>query len=340
MTKRVKRGFTLIELLVVIAIIAILIALLLPAVQQAREAARRSQCKNNLKQIGTALHNYHETFRIFPPGVINAAWSGSGGGTTTGSNGLSWVTMTLPYFDQAPLYKKFVTTQHWMTSNTAQVAEILTVLRCPSDVSPDQTNSVSVLMGTSNYPGVYGVGSPSDPLGSDGTNSTLPDFCQGMFGQNSKVKFASIKDGTTNTVMVGERRGGRTCTSFTAGSGVSATGATLAAHAGSFCTFWAGIETDLELSTVLGTSTTGSPQKSGIPTGSLTIKINTKTDGANNTGNLLDQDDTTQGFNSYHTGGAHFLLGDASVKFVTENVDEQTYNEIVRRSDGATTGQF
>ena len=176
MTKRVKRGFTLIELLVVIAIIAILIALLLPAVQQAREAARRSQCKNNLKQIGTALHNYHETFRIFPPGVINSAWSGSGGGTTTGSNGLSWATMILPYADQAPLYKKFITTQHWLVGNTNEVAEILTVFRCPSDVSPDQNASVTALMGTSNYPGVYGVGSPADALASDGTNSTLPDY--------------------------------------------------------------------------------------------------------------------------------------------------------------------
>ena len=94
------------------------------------------------------------------------------------------------------------------------------------------------------------------------------------------------------------------------------------------------------MSTILGTATTGTPQKSGIPTGSITVKINCKTDGSNNTGNLLDQDDTTIGFNSYHTGGGHFLLGDASVKFVTENIDEATYQQIVRRSDGATVGQF
>src|SRR6187397_2980141 len=89
-------GFTLIELLVVIAIIAILIALLLPAVQQAREAARRTQCRNNLKQLGLALHNYMDNFLVLPPAGI--------GSTTTNGNLLSWHTMILPYIDQAPLY--------------------------------------------------------------------------------------------------------------------------------------------------------------------------------------------------------------------------------------------
>src|SRR6187401_2658539 len=89
--ERIRRGFTLIELLVVIAIIAILIALLLPAVQQAREAARRSQCKNNLKQIGIALHNYHDTFNALPPGWVQ-------------TNRWGWGTMVLPGLDQAPLY--------------------------------------------------------------------------------------------------------------------------------------------------------------------------------------------------------------------------------------------
>src|SRR4051812_6730319 len=96
--KTFKRGFTLIELLVVIAIIAVLIALLLPAVQQAREAARRSQCKNNLKQIGLALHNYHDTANTLPPG-----WIGDPTGSNAG-NRWGWGTMILPYLDQAPLY--------------------------------------------------------------------------------------------------------------------------------------------------------------------------------------------------------------------------------------------
>src|ERR1700709_2477916 len=90
LTRNRRTGFTLIELLVVIAIIAVLIALLLPAVQQAREAARRSQCKNNLKQLGLAMHNYHDTYKVFP--------------TASGGNGFSPHARILPYVDQAPLY--------------------------------------------------------------------------------------------------------------------------------------------------------------------------------------------------------------------------------------------
>src|SRR5690606_23201980 len=98
---RRSRGFTLIELLVVIAIIAILIALLLPAVQQAREAARRTQCRNNLKQMAIAMHNYHDSHRAFPPGCMHSAVPRSGSGHSFGP---SFYGMILPFIDQAPLY--------------------------------------------------------------------------------------------------------------------------------------------------------------------------------------------------------------------------------------------
>src|SRR4029077_6628577 len=98
---RRSRGFTLIELLVVIAIIAVLVALLLPAVQQAREAARRSQCKNNLKQLGLALYNYHDSLGTYP---VNFAVRGGGGGQAIADTGHSWLTMILPYVDLGPLY--------------------------------------------------------------------------------------------------------------------------------------------------------------------------------------------------------------------------------------------
>src|SRR5688500_3324630 len=105
-----RRGFTLIELLVVIAIIAILIALLLPAVQQAREAARRSTCKNNLKQIGLALHNYHESFNTFPQAkVLRAGYFYTGCPGWINGSGFSWRVMILPQMDQAPLYEQSVT---------------------------------------------------------------------------------------------------------------------------------------------------------------------------------------------------------------------------------------
>src|SRR5712672_3144627 len=99
---RSKRGFTLIELLVVIAIIAVLIALLLPAVQQAREAARRTQCKNNLKQLGLALHGYHDAFQVFPPGYV--AGSPFKDGETDTSPGWGWPAMILPQFEQGALH--------------------------------------------------------------------------------------------------------------------------------------------------------------------------------------------------------------------------------------------
>ena len=102
MLRRHKTGFTLIELLVVIAIIAILIALLLPAVQQAREAARRTQCRNNLKQIGLALHNYHDNFNVITP----LAYGDGGINAQTSNPTWAWSTMILPYMDQAPLYNQ------------------------------------------------------------------------------------------------------------------------------------------------------------------------------------------------------------------------------------------
>ncbi|MBC8291190.1 MAG: DUF1559 domain-containing protein, partial [Planctomycetes bacterium] len=194
-----KKGFTLIELLVVIAIIAILIALLLPAVQQAREAARRSQCKNNLKQIGLALHNYHETGGTLPPGVINTTWPSSGTPLPAASNQLAWSTMILPFLDQAPLYKKFLTTQPLASTpnNNALAQEILTAYRCPSDTGEEQAaqdvTNLGVDWGTSNYPGNFGNGDPNqaiDPL----TNQSR--VCQGIFGQNTKARTRDIKDGT------------------------------------------------------------------------------------------------------------------------------------------------
>jgi len=137
-----KRGFTLIELLVVIAIIAILIALLLPAVQQAREAARRSQCKNNMKQIGLALHNYHGTHRIFPSirmldlkqyaGSCTAGWQRPGG--------FSWRVMLLPFLDQGTIYNQINWDDHLIGTscggtNSFAVADktVLPAFLCPSD---------------------------------------------------------------------------------------------------------------------------------------------------------------------------------------------------------------
>lgn len=141
-----RRGFTLIELLVVIAIIAILIALLLPAVQQAREAARRSQCRNNLKQIGLALHNYHDNYNAFPPGALamnvttGVAYK-LGDAEPSRSNvggGWGWSTFILPFIDQAPLYSSLNPNGNNFPLNpTALTRTILPVYICPSEASPN-----------------------------------------------------------------------------------------------------------------------------------------------------------------------------------------------------------
>ena len=206
-----RRGFTLIELLVVIAIIAILIALLLPAVQQAREAARRSTCKNNLKQMGLALHNYHETHRIFPSGWIGVE-PGVGANVEFGS-GWGWNAMLLPYIDQGPLYTKinFDLGINDVNQTSGITDVILPTTRCPSDPAGNtfeleqegSPGTVLAKLAIANYIGVFG----SDELDSC---ETVPagSACKstGLFYQNSSTRFRDITDGLSQTLVVGERK--------------------------------------------------------------------------------------------------------------------------------------
>ena len=196
-TMRRKSGFTLIELLVVIAIIAVLIALLLPAVQQAREAARRTQCKNNLKQIGLAQHNYHDTFNTFPPGAIQAFPPGNA------QNEATWVSMMLAGIDQAPLYNRanwsscFGCTSAPGNPSYEIVSPAISMMNCPTD------NEVSLALGIyrrGNYAANSGIGplhSVSDPK--DPTRTAA-----GPYTMNSSTRMRDFTDGTTNTVAVAE----------------------------------------------------------------------------------------------------------------------------------------
>ena len=128
MSRTPRPGFTLIELLVVIAIIAILVALLLPAVQQAREAARRTQCKNNLKQIGIALHSYHDVYKTFPPAYIP---------DEDGKPMHSWRVLILPFIEQQALYEQYDFNEPWDGPNNSQLANVvISVYQCPSSPNP------------------------------------------------------------------------------------------------------------------------------------------------------------------------------------------------------------
>ena len=183
-----RRAFTLIELLVVIAIIGVLVALLLPAVQSAREAARRAECKNHLKQLALAMHNYHDAHRRFPSGyIVETGWG--------------WGTMLLPFIDQRPLFETVRPSGEMDLSNSPLLDQLRTPLalfECPSDSHPEWNDKskpkvkAKEAIAHSNYIGIMGS-QLSNPVG----NGTLY--------QNSSIKMADILDGTSNTLLFGER---------------------------------------------------------------------------------------------------------------------------------------
>ena len=191
-----RRGFTLIELLVVIAIIAILIALLLPAVQQAREAARRTECKNKLKQIGIALHNYHDVNSAFPPGAVSV------------SNGLSWLVSVLPFMEQDNLFEQFdFSIAHNSGVNNPFRQQRMGIYLCPSgseERADDNNNDY-----TTHYYGILGPTGQNpvtmvDYRDSDGTHGGFSFEGLFQYGTTSVKKFRDITDGTSNTAVVGE----------------------------------------------------------------------------------------------------------------------------------------
>ena len=196
MRKRI--GFTLIELLVVIAIIAILVALLLPAVQQAREAARRAQCKNNLKQLGLALHNYHDTHKVFPPGYLYRP-----GTSFENAAGFSWGAMLLPQLDQSPLYNLFNwNVAVWNSANIDPRTKSLPAFLCPSDGG---SHGKFVEMGP--VPERYAAGCYVANFGPPDLDQNQ-DQRTGVFSRNSSTASRDILDGMSSTLFVGERING------------------------------------------------------------------------------------------------------------------------------------
>jgi len=375
---KVKKGFTLIELLVVIAIIAVLIALLLPAVQQARESARRSDCKNKLKQIGLAMMNYEETHKTLAPGYVFTGLPT--GASVAGNGGTGWGTYILPFLDNAPLFKKFnlaynilgtVPAGQTAPINGTWVGTVLPAYRCPSDVGESQVLVGSTPWGTTNYVANYGVGIPQDQEfpalnTAYATQNQQAKAVQGCYGHNTRVRVRDIRDGMSNVMLCGERRMPRTGGEWPGPHGQGVSSATNLA--GSYSSFWAGFSASGHAMGILGTTheastscfpLTGALHDGTAPTSISApctvnanttyprpIKINkgltTVTAGVPSQNALTGQysEISTIGFNAYHPGGCQILLGDGTVRFVSDSVAADTWVNLSRRNDGVTLGDF
>lgn len=302
---RRTRGFTLIELLVVIAIIAVLIALLLPAVQQAREAARRSQCKNNLKQLGLAMHNYHDTFNTFAIGAM-------GHGSSPSDLRICFFQSILPYVEQSAMYNQVnFAAPSWATMTTLGTTYATTntlimtqvpVFMCPTDPNSGKRQVSTGVRGFySNYLTVNG----STAMGNASTTQN------GIFYIISSTRMRDITDGTSNTAMLAEilltpesiyDGRGRVWESYDGNTFVSTLNppnSTIADRIGQAC----------------GDSV--NPRIPCAATGSFQMAAR-----------------------SSHTGGVHMVLADGAVRFVSDNINTATWNNLGARNDGVVLGDF
>ncbi len=292
MTVPKASGFSLVELLVVIAIIAILVALLLPGVQAAREAARRIQCVNNLHQLGLALHNYHDTQRRFPAGIVepnHTFWSGS----------------LLPHIEQAGLFNSIDFSQEWETEgsgNAKACATFLSVFRCPSSTISKHVDVQGV---PQRVPCSYlGVGSGTDTResGSVPNHLGLPNR-DGLLFVNSWKRMAHVTDGTSNSVAIGE-----------ALFWPQSVGMDLDRYSNQIVDHWNigsdGVLWDRsgmrEVSEAIGST--------GVPLNGLELDL------------LADEKEI--GFSSRHAGGCLFVFIDGHVQFISDSIDRRVFSQL------------
>ncbi|TWT38997.1 DUF1559 domain-containing protein [Blastopirellula retiformator] len=311
-TPSVRHGFTLVELLVVIAIIGVLIALLLPAVQQAREAARRMQCANNLKQIGLGLHNFHDTYNHMPPG-----------GSRSAHGGYTWGAFILPFVEQTNVWDAILDEagnyppdptgksgsiycgchEYGVWTTPGPESTVLEMYVCPTDTLAELRDSTDqgFRCGKSNYAGSMGWGH---------------SYGNGFFNRfiSSITRFADVTDGLSNTIAIGEVGAGR------GGSAPSPENPTYTGWAGSPK---GGSGTSLTHWGPLREAWHGTP-------------INLFNGG----GPLQDPNAWEKGFGSLHPGGAQFLLADGSVHFLAETISLETYDNLGQRNDGNVVSGF
>lgn len=347
---RKPSGFTLIELLVVIAIIAVLVGLLLPAVQQAREAARKTQCKNNLKQLGLAIHGYHDTHNVFPPAYIGSPTAtGSAFGVNypddnrNGPSGLGWGVMILPFLDQVPLYQQFnPTIAMWSSQQSVAMRAKLQAMLCPSAVGGNdgfplrrytsgtneeplnpQPYSPAIVLAHAHYVTMSGSQGPWGRPTAYSTDFSLPEpiagvgnvTMDGMFYRNSALRMADVRDGTSNTVFLGEhtsRLSDKT---------------------------WVGVVPyGVACKKVGGTVT------DDCDSGGALVQAHSGPDSHDHPQVIIHQPNHPAGhpdqLESDHVGGCHCLIGDGSVRFVSQYIDAFVWAAVCTRAGGELTGDF
>lgn len=329
MSNRWKKrpGFTLIELLVVIAIIAVLIALLVPAVQKVREAAARAQCQNNLKQMGLALHSYHDNYKRFPPGC---AADQAPFGTASSSWGSSWMVYILPYIEQNALYSKlaFNGSSGYNNSNNGPyfTNTSISIYLCPSSPFPalDGGTAVSNPVMRPHYTGIAGgtwqlagVGGYTENRLSNNGNQNSGG---GVLFPNSKINFAAITDGTSNVLLVSEQGN-----YITDNAGAKQRWNSSGPHG------WA-----------MGAADSSQPPNyQDRPFNTTTIRYQINFQGGWSDGGCCNPangvSSNTGGnipLNSAHTGGVNALRGDGSCFFLTNSTTLQTLMQLATRDDG------
>ena len=323
-----RSGFTLIELLVVIAIIAVLVALLLPAVQQAREAARRSQCKNNLKQIGLALHNYMETHTKLPPGGTYQSGVAAGAGWSVQAR-------ILPFVEQASLQNLIDFSKNYNVSPNANTVTSmrLSLFMCPSETNDRSYPDGAITYYPLNYAANYGSWFVWDPATNRGSD--------GMFFPNSRLSDRDCTDGTSNTIGFSEVKAWqyylRDVGALSAPpvpvspTAISALGGTLkdSGH-----NEWVDGRCNQTGFTGVFGPNTKVPHVSGGQTYDVDW-VNAR-EGASTT-NATYAAMTSR---SFHTGIVHSLLMDGSVRSISENIDLMTWRNLISRNDGQVVGEF